>query len=64
MKVELWRVAGRATTLQNIQIQTIETITIILLVLVARGVMMALLLSMVMASMVNTLAGMVEREMN
>ena len=56
--------AGIATALQNIQIQTIETITIILLVLVARGVMMALLLSKVMASMVNTLAGIVERETN
>ena len=51
-------------TVQRVQIITRETTAISLLVLGAKGVMMALLLSSVMASMVNTLAGTVDREMN
>ena len=64
MNVDEKMVAGRAMQLQMIQIKRIETMAISLLVLGARGVIMALLLSRVMASMVNTLAGTVEREMN
>ena len=57
-------VAGRAMRVQRVQMVIKETITTTLVVLGERGVMMALLLSKVMASMVNTLAGTVEREMN
>ena len=57
-------VGGRARTVQRVQIMMRETITTNLVVLGERGVMMALRLSRVMASMVNTLAGTVEREMN
>ena len=64
MNVEEWMVAGRAMALHMVQINRIEMMATSLLVLGARGVMMALLLSRVMASMVNTLAGTVEREMN
>ena len=57
-------VAGRAITVQRAQMVMRQITTTILVVLGERGVMMALLLSKVMASMVNTLAGTVEREMN
>ena len=51
-------------TVQRVQMMIRETTATSLLVLGAKGVMMALLLSSVMASMVNTLAGTVDREMN
>ena len=57
-------VAGRAMRVQRVQMVMREMITTTLVVRGERGVMMALLLSKVMASMVNTLAGTVEREMN
>ena len=57
-------VGGRARTVQMVQMMIRETITTNLVVLGERGVIMALRLSRVMASMVNTLAGTVEREMN
>ena len=57
-------VAGRAMRVQRVQMVIKETITTTLVVLGERGVMMALLLSNVMASMVKTLAGTVKREMN
>ena len=57
-------VAGRAMRVQRVQMVIKEMITTTLVVLGERGVMMALLLSRVMASMVNTLTGTVEREMN
>ena len=57
-------VAGRAMRVQRVQMVIKEMITTTLVVLGERGVMMALLLSNVMASMVKTLAGTVEREMN
>ena len=57
-------VAGRAMRVQRVQMVMREMITTTLVVRGESGVMMALLLSKVMASMVNTLAGTVEREMN
>ena len=57
-------VAGRAMAVQMVQMLIKTNITTNLVVLGERGVMMALRLSRVMASMVNTLAGTVEREMN
>ena len=57
-------VAGRAMRVQRVQMVMREMITTTLVVRGERGVMMALLLSKVIASMVNTLAGTVEREMN
>ena len=57
-------VGGRAIAVQRVQMLIRTNITTNLVVLGERGVMMALLLSRVMASMVNTLAGTVEREMN
>eukprot|EP00092_Neocalanus_flemingeri_P066043 GFUD01080402.1.p1 GENE.GFUD01080402.1~~GFUD01080402.1.p1 ORF type:complete len:100 (-),score=29.80 GFUD01080402.1:8-307(-) len=57
-------VGGRARVVQMVQMAMRDTVTTNLVVLGERGVMMALLLSRVMASMVNTLAGTVEREMN
>ena len=62
--VEELMVAGRAMMVQRVQMMIRETITTTLVVLGERGFMMARLLSRVMASMVNTLAGTVEREMN
>ena len=49
---------------QRVQMVIKEVITTSFVVLGERGVMIALLLSKVMASMVNTLAGTVERQMN
>ena len=57
-------VGGRAMMVQRVQMMIRETITTIFVVLGERGFMMARRLSRVMASMVNTLAGTVEREMN
>ena len=62
--VEELMVAGRAMMVQTVQMMIRETITITLVVLGESGLMMALRLSRVMASMVNTLVGTVEREMN
>ena len=62
--VEELMVAGRAMMVQRVQMMIRETITTIFVVLGERGFMMARRLSRVMASMVNTLAGTVEREMN
>ena len=56
--------AGKAMALQRVQMMIRDTTATNLLVLGAKGVMMAFLLSRVMANMVNTLAGTVEREMN
>ena len=64
MIVEELMVAGRAIMAQRVQMVIKEMITTSFVVLGERGVMIALLLSKVMASMVNTLAGTVEREMN
>ena len=57
-------VAGRAMAMQMVQMMIKTNMTTSLVVLGERGFMIALLLSRVMASMVNTLAGTVEREMN
>ena len=62
--VEELMVAGRAMMVQMVQMMIRETITTTLVVHGERGLMMALRLSRVMASMVNTLVGTVEREMN
>ena len=64
MIVEEFMVAGRAIIAHRVQMVIKEMITTSFVVLGERGVMIALLLSKVMASMVNTLAGTVEREMN
>ena len=57
-------VGGRAKAVQMVQMMIRENNTIALVVLGESGLMMALRLSRVMASMVNTLVGTVEREMN
>ena len=62
--VEEKMVGGRAMAVQRVQMRIKETITVSLLVFGAKGVMIAFLLSSVMASMVNTLAGTVERAIN
>ena len=53
-------VGGRAMVVQRLQIMINTVATASLLILVDSGFMIALLLSRVMASMVNTLAGTVE----
>ena len=58
------RVGGRAMAVQMAQMMIKTNNTTILFVFGERGFMIALLLSSVMASMVNTLAGTVDREMN
>ena len=62
--VEVKRVGGRAMAVQMAQMLIKTNITTVLFVFGERGFMIALLLSSVMASMVNTLAGTVDREMN
>ena len=57
-------VGGRAMVVQRLQIMINTVVTASLLILVESEFMIALLLSIVMASMVNTLAGTVEKEMN
>jgi hypothetical protein len=57
-------VAGKAMAMQMVQMISKTNMTTSLVVLGDRGFRIALLLSRVMASMVNTLAGTVEREMN
>ena len=57
-------VGGRAIVVQMIQMRSSTDVTTSLVILGERGLMIALLLSRVMASMVNTLAGTVEKEMN
>ena len=57
-------VAGRAMRVQRVQMVISDTATMIFVVLGERGLITARRLSKVMASMVNTLAGTVEREMN
>ena len=57
-------VAGKAMAMQMVQMMIKTNMTTSLVVLGERGFMIALLLSSVMASMVNTLAGTVESEMN
>ena len=57
-------VAGEAMAMQMVQMVIKTSMTTSLVVLGERGFMIALLLSRVMASMVNTLVGTVEREMN
>ena len=57
-------VAGKAMAMQMVQMMIKTNMTTSLVVLGERGFMIALLLSRVMAIMVNTLAGTVEREMN
>ena len=64
MRVEELMVAGRAMMVQRVQMLSRDTITIFLVILGERGLMTARHLSKVMASMVKTLAGTVEREMN
>ena len=63
-KVVVWMVAGRAMRVQVSQMVSRTNMTTVLVVLDDRGFTTALLLSRVMASMVNTLAGTEEREMN
>ena len=58
------RVGGRARAVQRVQMRRRVARTTSLVVLGERGVMMAFLLSRVMASMVNTLTGTEVREMN
>ena len=55
---------GRAIKVARLQMIIKDTTTTLFVILGERGLMTALLLSRVMASMVNTLAGTVEREMN
>ena len=57
-------VAGKAMVMQMVQMLINTNITTSLVVLGEKGFMIALLRSSVMATMVNTLAGTVEREMN
>ena len=57
-------VAGRAMRAQRVQMVISDTATMSCVVLGERGLITARRLSKVMASMVNTLAGTVEREMN
>ena len=57
-------VAGKAMVMQMVQMLINTNITTSLVVLGEKGFMIALLRSRVMATMVNTLAGTVEREMN
>ena len=57
-------VAGKAMAVQMVQMIFKTNMTASLVVLGERGFMIALLLSSVIASMVNTLVGTVEREMN
>ena len=64
VKVEELMVAGKAMMVQRLQMMSRVTVTIFFVILGERGLMTALRLSKVMASMVNTLAGTVEREMN
>ena len=64
IRVEELMVAGRAMMVQRVQMLKRDTITIFLVILGERGFITALRLSKVMASMVNTLAGTVERDMN
>ena len=63
-KVVVWMVAGRAMRVQVIQMLSRTNMTTVLVVFDDRGFTTALRLSRVMASMVNTLAGTEEREMN
>ena len=64
MRVEELMVAGRAMRAQMVQMVISDTTTMSCVVLGERGLITARRLSKVMASMVNTLAGTVEREMN
>ena len=64
MRVEELMVAGRAMMVQRVQMLSRDTITIFFVILGERGLITARRLSKVMASMVKTLAGTVEREMN
>ena len=57
-------VGGRAMAVHMAQMLIKTNIMTVLFVFGERGFMIALLLSRVMASMVNTLAGTVDREMN
>ena len=57
-------VAGRAMRAQRVQMVISDAATMSCVVLGERGLITARRLSKVMASMVNTLAGTVEREMN
>ena len=58
------KVGGRAMAVHMAQMLIKTNIMTVLFVFGERGFMIALLLSSVMASMVNTLAGTVDREMN
>ena len=62
--VVVYVVAGRAMAVQMVQMLIRTNITTSFVVLGESGVMMARRLSRVMASMVNTLAGTGEREVN
>ena len=64
MRVDELMVTGRAMMVHRVQMLSRDTITIFLVILGERGLITARRLSKVMASMVNTLAGTVEREMN
>ena len=59
-----YRVGGSAMREQRLQMTRRERMTTALVVLALRGLMTALLLSRVMASIVKTLADTVDRDMN